>query len=183
MADQEEQSTGGLDTLAQSKANVNVAGVGKVPLTTAIGPELLKNLEAMIAERESTKTGVLSPFLEGLKDAAAWTSRDPGTALAQRDAEKRAQQESLFGMRNQLATLKQAQAQQGLAGKSLDYLIGGGDGTQAPGGATQQRNVATPVPDIIMKQIAAKKAAGDIAGAQAIYDNWAKSEVGGQIKG
>lgn len=182
MVDQEEKNTGGLDALAQSKANVNITGVGKVPLQTAIGPELLKNLEAMIAERESAKTGVLSPILEGFKDASAWTSRDPSAALAQRDTEKRTQEESLFGMRNQLATLKQAQAQQGLAGKSLDYLTGGA-GTQAPGAGTQAPNVRTQIPDIVLNQIAARKAAGDIAGAQAIYDNWAKSETSGQIKG
>jgi len=126
---EEDQTKGALDTLAPSKTTVNVTGVGKVPLQTAVGPELLKNLEAMIAERESTKTGVLTPFLEGLKDAAAFTARDPSSALAQRDAEKRAQQESLFGMRNQLATLKQAQAQQNQFNQLQSQRFGGG----APG--------------------------------------------------
>jgi hypothetical protein len=111
-----------------------------------------------------------------MKDAVAVTSRDPGSAMASRDAEKRAQQESLFSMRANIAQLQGQQKQNELLGKSLDAQLGGiGAGTAGTGAPSTGAGTGPgQIPDFIIKQAAAKKAIGDYEGAKAIIDNWNK---------
>ena len=140
--------------------------------------ELLKAMQEEY-DRRSPDSGLgrFNTFLEGMKDAVAITSRDPGSAMAARDAEKRAQQESLFNMRAGIASLRGQQQQNELLGRSLDTQIGGaGTGTGGFGGAGGAGG-SGQMPDFLMKQAAAKRVLGDNAGAQAIIDNWTK-EVG-----
>jgi hypothetical protein len=142
--------------------------------------ELLKAMQDEY-ERRTPNSGLgrFNTFLEGMKDAVAVTSRDPGSAMASRDQEKRAQQDSLFSMRANIASLRGQQQQNELLGKSIDNIMG------APGSANISAGIGPngiKIPDLILNQMAAKKAQQDYAGAQAVYDNWVKTEVAGQIK-
>ena len=174
MAIQEESSP--LDTLndAPTKTNVDIKGVGKVPLRTAIGSDLLKNLEAMIAEREAPQKGILSPFIEGLKDASAFTSGNPGMALQARDQEKRAQQESLFGMRNQLATLKSAQAQQGQRNAFMFGQPQAGMQGQPQAGMQGQQGGSSPVAQMLNALPPALRGYGTQLAGDGSFDELAK---------
>jgi hypothetical protein len=89
------------------KETISVGGA-KVPVKTAINSDIIKNLQDEIEKRQG---GFLNPVLRGFERAAAFTSRDPGAALAANDASRRAEDESIFGMRNSIATIKAAQQQ------------------------------------------------------------------------
>ena len=74
--------------------------------TTSLDPtqtdELLKNMQQMLDER----TGAMSTFLGGLKDATAWTAggaQGPSAALAERDRQKLLEQQDLQNIRAQMA--------------------------------------------------------------------------------
>jgi hypothetical protein len=94
-------------------SSINIGGQ-KISTKGAIaGPDLLKALQEEYARRmPDTGLGRFNTFMEGLKDAVAVTSRDPGSAMAAREQEKRLREESLFQMRAQMAALKGQMAQQ-----------------------------------------------------------------------
>jgi len=104
---------------------------------TGFDPELLKNMQQLINEKEKQKNS----FLEGLKDATAWWSggvAGPAEALQNRAAEKDRQDAELFGMKAQLSQAKTSQ--QLLAQRrnnmllTLNNLAGGEAGAVGSGG-------------------------------------------------
>lgn len=101
---------------------------GNVPLDPTQTAELLKGMQDMLNER----TGAMSTFLSGLKDATAWTAggaQGPSQALAERDRQKLLEQQDIQGIRSNMALLKAAAAQEEQA--KANYL--GGVGTGAAG--------------------------------------------------
>ena len=168
----EDESKGGLGAISGA-STINVGGQKistKGPLQSA---ELLKAMEEEYARRTpNSGLGRFNTFLEGLKDAVAVTSHDPGSAMAQRDQQKRADEDSLFSMRANIASIKGQQAQQALSSKALDTIMNGTAGAPGTGGVAGSNGVK--IPELIMKQMAVKRAQQDDAGAQLIYDNWVK---------
>lgn len=97
---------------------------------TGVDPALLENMQKLIAEREAQK----GSFLESMKDANAWWSggaAGPGESLRARAKEREEQEATTFGMKSQIAQYK---AQQALAQKTQQDVLGAlGGGTGAPG--------------------------------------------------
>jgi hypothetical protein len=126
------------DTSSQSvpvKETISVGGT-KIPLRAALNGDVIKNLQDEIDKRQG---GFLNPVLRGFERAAAFTSRDPGTALAANDASRRAEDESIFGMRNSIATIKAAQQQAAARAAQWNAMNRqGGAGQAAPVGGTGQ---------------------------------------------
>ena len=159
-----------------------ISPMGKIPLNPTQTSEILKNMQAMINER----TSPLAELSKGLEGASAWAVPSLGGQKAQALAtvneqqDKRAQE--LFNMRTQMAAYKAAQAMAEKRGASLDELMG----VSKPMSATTEQKVSgTPLvgsggqrpPDLILKQMAKKRANNDDAGAEAIYDDWAKTQT------
>jgi hypothetical protein len=113
---------------------INVGGQ-KISSKGALqGAALLKAMQDEYEQRMAdTPINRLGNFLESMKDAVAITSRDPGTAMAARDQEKRAREESLFQMRAQMAALRGQMDQQ----KQMQNIFIGSNEPAAPtqGGA------------------------------------------------
>ena len=118
MAD-ETQQEGGLGGVEVKGMKTPFGGTYAGNVVTAASPELLKNMQDMIDQR----TGGFNSFLEGMKDAVAITSRDPGTAMAARDQEKRLGQQSIFEMRQQMAMMKQQEKQAALQQAHLERQL------------------------------------------------------------
>ena len=101
---------GGLE-VAAPKSKTGPSVKGDVYLDPESTGKILKNMEAMVAERQ----GPLNQLLGGLKDASAWGSgglEGPTRGLALRDAQKQKEQEDLLAAQNQMATYRAALAQQ-----------------------------------------------------------------------
>jgi hypothetical protein len=114
----EEGSSVSSDTATEAQAPLSVKAVAsKSPYAlptpmgvTGVDPQLLKNMEDLIAEREARKNS----FLESMKDATAWWSggmAGPGEALARRAKERDEFEATTFGMKRDIAQNKIAQAQ------------------------------------------------------------------------
>jgi hypothetical protein len=114
-----EKTTSGLDAVSEDSADTTTPGglqgttsinIGGQKISTKGGIQGQALLDAMQEEyaRRVPESGLgrFNTFLEGMKDAVAITSRDPGSAMAARDQEKRLNQESLFQMRANMAALK-----------------------------------------------------------------------------
>jgi len=105
-----ETPTEATDTTVIGKAAAQ-KGPYALPLggvATGVDPELLANMQKMVAEREAQKNG----FMENLKDATAWWSggmAGPGEALARRSAEREKQDETTFGMKRSISEYKIAE--------------------------------------------------------------------------
>jgi hypothetical protein len=139
---------------------------------TGVTPELLENMQKMIAEREAQRNS----FMENLKDATAWWSggvQGPGEALSRRAKEREEQALTTFGMKRDLAQYKVAQEQ---AQNLQRQLFGGTPGaagsttpTGAPGvGAAPQASggLLDLVQDPGLRQSIAVQAQTDQVGAQ-----------------
>jgi hypothetical protein len=113
---------------------VNIGGA-KVPLKTALNSDIVKNLQEEIDKR----TGGINPLLRGMERAVAITSRDPGSAMSLVGAQQRAEDESIFNMRNSIASIKAAQQQAAARSAQWNAMNSqGGAGQGAPvGGAGQ----------------------------------------------
>lgn len=137
---------------------------GNVSITP--GPEILARMQEYIDQR----TSPMSTFVGGLKDAAA-TIR--GTT-ADRDREKRAEAESIFKMRNDIAMMQQAQEQTQRAGELTDRIMGiGGSGTTTGGANTN----LSGIPESVLKQMALLKAQKNPIAAQEVYQKWLSGET------
>ena len=115
--------------------------MGGVP--TGVDEGLLESMQNLIIEREAQKKG----FMENLKDATAWWSggmAGPSEALGRRAKERDVQDETIFGMKKNLAEYRVAQEN----AKSMDKALFGVPAaapTQAqPGMQTQPGAVAAP---------------------------------------
>jgi len=150
-----------------------------------VDPSLLENMQKLIADREKQK----GSFLESLKDANAWWSggaAGPGEALRARAKEREEQEATTFGMKSQIAQYK---AQQDLAQKTQQDVLGAlGGGSSAPGAgggfgtqidpamAQQIRDLAQTDPAAARKllQDHTKKMAEITAAARLNKDSYAK---------
>jgi hypothetical protein len=153
---------------------------GNVPLGKEETADLLARMQEMVDQRQSP----LNLLLSGLKDASAAGSgglRGPTEAINLRDRQKAAEAQELFRMRSDMAALRSAQAMAEKQDVGLDQLMGVAKpvtgGNEQPQGGQVIGPSGQPVPDLILKQMAQKRRIGDRAGAQAIYDDWAKTQV------
>ena len=123
----------------QGTSTINVGGQ-KISTKGALqGQALLDAMQEEYSRRvPDSSLGRFNTFLEGMKDAVAITSRDPGSAMAARDQEKRLRDESLFQMRANMAALKGQMAQQAQTSAMMNGVPqdGGVQGT-APGATPQ----------------------------------------------
>ena len=120
-------------------AGATTINVGNQKITTKGGLQGGALLKAMQEEYQNrladTPMNRLGGFLESMKDAVAITSRDPGSAMAARDQEKRLKEESLFQMRAQMAALKGQMDQNAFIQNQLFGTPAPAGGATAPEGA------------------------------------------------
>ena len=135
---------------------------------TGVTPELLENMQKMIAEREAQRNS----FMENLKDATAWWSggvAGPGEALSRRAKEREEQGLTTFGMKRDLAQYKVAQEQaQNLQRQLFGGPTSGAAGATTPTGAAPQATggLLSLVQDPGLRQSIAIQAQTDQVGAQ-----------------
>jgi hypothetical protein len=104
--------------------------------------------------------------MRGLERASAWGSggaQGPSQALATLNAQQQREDESVFGMRQQMAAYKAAQAQQERLGKEIGNITGGG-----AGGAGYQ------IPPEIQQ---AMRLAGNYEEKKKVFTDWAKDNA------
>lgn len=140
---------------------------------TSIPPELLKNMQEMIAQREKQKNSLN----EAMRDATAWWSggqAGPGEALARRAAEREGFDSTTFGMKSALAQYNAAAAAAANRAQSLKNEVSptGGAGTTgtAPTGLGMPANVASEINRLLSLN------PPDVAAAEALRSKWAGNE-------
>ena len=167
------------DTPTEKQAPLSAKAVSSKYLPTPTGPgtgvdpELLANMQKLIAEREAQR----GSFMENLKDATAWWSggvAGPSEALSRRAKEREEQALTTFGMKRDLAQynvgLKNAQnLQRQLFGGEVPAAGGATTPTGAPGVATAPQasgGLLSLVQDPGLRQSIAVQAQTDQVGAQ-----------------
>jgi len=154
-------TTGGL----QGTSSINIGGQKISTKGPIAGQALLDAMQEEYARRvPDSNLGRFNTFLEGMKDAVAITSRDPGSAMAARDQEKRLRDESLFQMRSQMAALKgqmgqQAQTNAMMTGADQAGTTQGAAPSAAPGGASAAQQMINSLPPSLQgrgRQLAAE---------------------------
>ena len=145
----------------------------------SIPPDLLKNMEELIAQREKQKNS----FNEAMRDATAWWSggqAGPGEALRQRAAEREGFDSTTFGMKSALAQYQAAQRASANRVQSLKNEVtpSGGAGT---GGAPTGGAVSMPpaVANEINRLLSLNPP--DVAGAEALRSTWCCSSLTADI--
>jgi len=103
----------GLDnvTPATDTSDESVSLGGKGAKAVVANESVLANMERLYQQKQAQNQGFLGSIMEGLKDAAAWTSggmQGPAEALALRATEKDKQAKELFDMQTQIAAQKAA---------------------------------------------------------------------------
>ncbi len=149
------------------------------PTTGVLPASILEDMERIYQQRIAAQ----SPFQEYIKDVLAWGgTSQPGTTLEtvrRRAQEKEDRAAELFQMRSQIASAK---AQQQQLAKQAEFLQGLG----RPGAPGAPGAVAVPgvgqLPAEVLQAINEKMGMGDIAGAQAILDNYRKTKIGEELK-
>ena len=167
---QETPTVGGL----QGTSTINVGGQ-KISTKGALqGQALLDAMQEEYSRRvPETPLGRVNTFLESMKDAVAITSRDPGSAMAARDQEKRLRDESLFQMRANMAALKGQMAQQQQTSAMMNAVPQGGVTEGVAPGATPQGGMS-PVQQMISSLPASLQGRGRQLAAEGQFDALAK---------
>ena len=148
----------------------------------AVNEELLKNMQAMIAEREAQKRG----FLSTMRDANAWWSggvAGPGEALSRRALEKENESASIFNMKNQLAqynallgaNANQAKSLQGTLSPTGTPAAGGTPGAPGVPGAGTAALMPIAAQNEMKRLLSLNPP--DVAGANAIRQKWIGNET------
>lgn len=161
-----EDQAGGLDSLDVGVPTTETISIGgaKMPLKTVLNSDILKNLQDELDRRTGKGVmGGIDQILQGFKENAAFTSRDPSQAFAALNADKRAEAQDVMGLRNNIAAIKQAQMLHDVQSKGLNNLVNGAGGSGAGAGLASEIDPAT------MSVVRTLMAQGDIAGAQAVY--------------
>ena len=161
------------------KGGYSVAG--NTVLDSTENAKLLANMEEMIKERQSP----LNLLMSGLKDASAWgvpnTEGKKSEALRSRDEQKQLEAKDLFNMRSEMAARRSAQAMGEKQDATLDEMMGIGKQPAGVAGQPQGGQLTgpsgQPIPDLILKQMAQKRSIGDRAGAQAVLDDFIKTQT------
>lgn len=137
---------------------------------------VLEQMKRLIEERKAQQ----GSFLERLRDAQAWWSptEQRSQALQNRATERENQRAEIFNMQQSLAQFKAQQQQAMRKRDTLTNLIGGGD--QQPEGLVGGAPVSgpgttAPMDPTVRSSIKAAMDNGDIAGAEKIYNDWAKT--------
>lgn len=146
------------------------------PTTGVMPSSILEDMERIYQQRVAAQ----SPFQEYIKDVLAWGGTErPGTTLEtvrRRSQEKEDRAAELFQMRSQIAAAK---AQQQQIAKQAEFLQGlsrpGAPGMAGAPGVGQ-------MPAEVLQAINEKIGLGDVAGAQAILDNYRKTKMTEEIK-
>ena len=166
---------GGLELKANSKGVPQP--VGKMNLDQKSSEELMRNMEAMLAERKSP----WRTFNRGLERMSAWAvpSLEGGKAQALTSVNRQQDAEDLqtSTMQQQLAAYKAAQASQANDATRLSGIMSGGAG--GAGGAGAGPGVGSaggtpPIPADVQARMTAARTPGD---ALAIHDEWLKGRV------
>lgn len=149
------------------------------PTTGVLPSSILEDMERIYQQRVAAQ----SPFQEYIKDVLAWGGTErPGTTMEtvrRRAQEKEDRAAELFQMRSQIASAKAQQQQLANQAEFLDSLTQPG----APGapGMAGAPGVGQ-LPAEVAQAIRQKRMNGDIAGAQAILDNYRKNKMAEEIK-
>lgn len=176
MADQttDQLPTSGGLPLVQGKPAAAPKGYGYALPTPSGGVPVPASILDELEQIYQRKVAAQNPFQEWMKDIAAWGA--PGEGLAKRQQEKSMREQELFRMRADIAS--QRAAQQQLA-KQAEFLQGlsrpGAPGMAGAPGVGQ-------LPAEVLQAINEKIGLGDVAGAQAILDNYRKTKMGEEIK-
>jgi len=173
----ETPSTGGL----QGTSTINVGGQ-KISTKGALqGQALLDAMQEEYSRRvPDSNLGRFNTFLEGMKDAVAITSRDPGSAMAARDQEKRLRDESLFQMRANMATLRGQMAQQASTSAMMNGTPQGGAQGATQAGAPQ--GGGSPVQQMINSLPPSLQGQGRRLAAEGQFDALAKMVQDFEVK-
>lgn len=148
-----------------SKSPYAITGGGT---PTGVDPQLLENMQKMIAEREAQKNS----FLETIKDVTAWGGggvNGPSESLARRQKEREEQEATTFGMKSQIAQYK---AQQALAQRTQGDVLSaldGGAGAPGTGGGFN-----TQIDPALKKQIRDLAATDPAAARKLLQDHTKK---------
>jgi hypothetical protein len=127
------QNIGGTGALVKTTGK-GISPIGNIAMDATQTAELLANMQDMVDQR----TGAGSQFMRGLERASAWGSggaQGPSQALAALNAQQQREDESVFGMRQQMAALKASNAQQEAFNKQRQAELYGGTGAGGTGGA------------------------------------------------
>ena len=155
-----------LDVGVPTTETISIGGA-KMPLKTVLNSDILKNLQDELDRRTGKGVmGGIDQILQGFKENAAFTSRDPSQAFAALNADKRAEAQDVMGLRNNIAAIKQAQMLRDVQAKGLNNLVNGAGGSGAGGSGA---GLASEIDPATMSVVRTLMAQGDIAGAQAVY--------------
>lgn len=135
-ADQETEGQGALMKAGPKGALSPAGAIAMDPTQTS---ELLQNMQRIVEERE----GPLAQFTRGLERASAWGSggiQGPAQSLALINQQQAKEAQDVFNMRQQMAVLRAAQAQQEAFNKAQQQRFAGagagaGAGVAKPTGA------------------------------------------------
>ena len=158
----------------QGTSTINVGGQ-KISTKGALqGQALLDAMQEEYSRRvPDSSLGRFNTFLEGMKDAVAITSRDPGSAMAARDQEKRLRDESLFQMRANMAALKGQMAQQAQTSAMMNGVPQGGGVQGTAPGATPEGGMS-PAQQMINSLPASLQGRGRQLATEGQFDALAK---------
>lgn len=161
-----------------SKSGFGVNTKDYVALNPTQTSELLANMQSMIEKR----TGGWHDFMSGLQDTVAMATPPrlggPTQAMASRATTKRQEEEDVFNMRAQMASLQAQQQQNERAGQQLKQFLGGAKTTGGAGETGYVGGMPTglQIPDYVLQQAARVQATtGDNRAAQAVIDDYIKS--------
>lgn len=174
---QDEVASYGAQMKATPKGGLTPAGM--IAMDPTQTTELLQNMQRMIDERE----GPLAQFTRGLERASAWGSggvQGPAQALATINQQQAAEAQNLFNMRQQMAALRAASAQQEAFNKEQERLFGGMGGigmAGAPGaegtpGAITYKGVQVPYEIGVALKSAKNRDDRDL-----IFNRWAQKNA------
>lgn len=145
--------------------------------TAPVDASILEQMQQIIAEKEAKKAS----FGESMRDLMAYDVGYGGNlnkSLAERSAQRESNTADIFNMKSQIAQYKAAQQQ---LQKQANLLRGAADGQALPStGAAATSPIA--VPASVRQEIKNRLDAGDVPGAQKVYDDWFKTETTETIK-
>lgn len=183
-----DQVTGGLDQVGQEPiiqgkpATAPKGARYALPVTPATGVlpgTILEDMERIYQQ----KVAAQNPFLEYVKDVLAWGGTEkPGTTMEtvrRRAQDKEEREAELFRMRSDIASARAQQQQLANQAQYLKGVVGEGG---APGQAAPGVAGLGQLPSDVAKAIRDKMNLGDVAGAQAILDNYNKTKMTEDIK-
>jgi hypothetical protein len=119
-----ETASGGQTGAIVKATGKGLSPVGNIAMDPTQTAELLANMQQMVDDR----SGAGSQFMRGLERASAWGSggaEGPARALTAVNAQQQAEDTSLFNMRQQMAALKSAAAQQQAYNEEQARIFGG----------------------------------------------------------